>query len=100
MDNNLATGAGGIPSDDDEIKHQELDTATQSSFHFWVRFILFFSKTHPTNLFTSQQEQLKLKILQRLPVCWREVTSALASKTYLKVLAHTLTPSDLTLSAS
>ena len=45
MDDNLTTGAGGIPSDDDEIEHQELDTVMQSSFHFQVRFILFFKNS-------------------------------------------------------
>jgi hypothetical protein len=34
MDIDLATRAGGIPSDDDEIEHQELDTAMQSASRF------------------------------------------------------------------
>lgn len=37
VDDNLTTGVGGIPSDDDEIEHQELDTAKQSGFRFRVR---------------------------------------------------------------
>ena len=39
MDDDLATGAGGIPSDDDEIEHQELDTAMQNGFRFRVRHL-------------------------------------------------------------
>jgi hypothetical protein len=44
LDNDFATGAGGIPSDDDEI--EGLDTATRSGFRFRVRdsFSFFFSK--------------------------------------------------------
>ena len=42
VDDNLTTGVGGIPSDDDEIEHQELDTAKQSGFQ--VRRHSCFSK--------------------------------------------------------
>jgi hypothetical protein len=40
----LTTGAGGIPSDDDEIEHKELKTAVQNGTCFRVRH-LFFLKT-------------------------------------------------------
>jgi hypothetical protein len=45
VDDDLTTGVGGIPSDDDEIEHQELDTAKQSSFRFQVRHSCFFKNS-------------------------------------------------------